>query len=249
MRILVTRPKAQADGLVNALRAEGHEPVILPLMEIVTYTDACRQLERLHQFRHVIAISTNAAAAVWAWIDKLSLTTPPSQQWYAIGSATHAVLAQHIAFVEQSGVAMNSESLLQHPALQQVQGEKILICRGRGGRDHLRCELESRGASVEYCELYAREAVIHPAGTLDGILQQGLDLITATSTETVQLLRDQAMMEGVASRLFRIPVVVPGSRVGAFARNSGFVCVAEADNAGLPSMLDTIRKTVATQHT
>src|SRR5690606_31962632 len=53
--------------------------------------------------------------------------------------------------------AMNSETLLRAPELQQVAGEKIIIFRGCGGRGYMGEILRERGAQVSYCELYERK--------------------------------------------------------------------------------------------
>lgn len=50
-----------------------------------------------------------------------------------------------------------SEALLEEEALQNISKENILIVRGHGGREQLRVELESRGATVEYAEVYQRQ--------------------------------------------------------------------------------------------
>jgi len=50
----------------------------------------------------------------------------------------------------------NSEALLAMPELAQVNGQRFLIIRGQGGREELANVLRSRGASVDYLDVYKR---------------------------------------------------------------------------------------------
>ena len=47
--------------------------------------------------------------------------------------------------------------MLAEPAFTNIVGQKFLIVRGQGGREHLRQTLESRNAQVEYAEVYQRQ--------------------------------------------------------------------------------------------
>ena len=76
------------------------------------------------------------------------------------------------------------------PALTEVWGQKILICRGRGGLPKLGESLHQRGARVRYLELYER---LIPADAEQRLrtqlpsLPRG-DLLVAFSGETLHNL-------------------------------------------------------------
>lgn len=247
-RILVTRPLEQNATLVEALRQRGDQPLVFPLLAIEVFTEdlhpqPCATIravvQRLDEFSHLVFISTNAAAAGYAWIDRY-WPQLPAGHWYAIGEATAAALSRHGVKVETAGQAMNSESLLQHPCLQQLHGQKVLVFRGEGGREQLRDVLQQRGARVEYCEVYRRRTVVHGPGELASLLLQGIDAVTVTSGETLQLLLDQATNDGIKADMQKIPLVVPGERVARLACEAGFSRVRAAANAGVAAMLQAL---------
>lgn len=250
-RILVTRPEAQSGPLTSAIETQGDVAVALPLLAIIPFTEtdapqACasirQRIQHLADYQHVIFISTNAVDAGFDWIDRFWPQLPAGQIWYAIGQATAERLRHHTVEAEQAGPAMNSESLLQHPNLQALQQQKVLIVRGDGGRDYLREQLQARGATVDYCDVYQRMPCSYPPGTLKKLLNQGLDFLTVTSTETIQQLLDQAIIDGVQNHITATTLIVPGLRVAAFARQKGFRHICVADNAGVAAMLEALHK-------
>jgi uroporphyrinogen-III synthase len=53
----------------------------------------------------------------------------------------------------------DSEHLLKEKIYNNVEGQKILIIRGEGGRETLKNALEEKGAIVNYGECYVRKYV------------------------------------------------------------------------------------------
>lgn len=249
-RVLVTRPAAQNQALVAELAKEGLEPVVLPLLEINAYQAKshpaeCQKIEqcvsRLAHVQHVVFVSTNAVHCAFQWIKPLWPQLPADIRWYPIGEATAKVLAQYVPEVEVAGVDMDSETLLDNPHLQQLAGQRVVIFRGHGGRQYLFDNLTARGAKVEFCELYQRCSVHYPIGTLQQHLVQKLDFLLATSTETIQALLEQAIIESIRQQVVNIPLIVPGQRVAQFAIAQGFTQVLISKNAGLAAIMDVIK--------
>lgn len=248
-RILVTRPLLQSQPLVDALRIQGDEAVTLPLLEIIPFTDEVEPereqtikdiVLNLAHYQHIIFISTNAVKAAWYWVDQYWPQPPETVQWYAIGDATAAVLRESGLAPLHCGGAMNSESLLGLKQLKEVTNNKVLIVRGVGGRNFLKSALQSRGAEVDYLEVYQRLKIDYPKGTLSKMVKEGLDLLTISSGETIQQLLDQAMIENITKSVLELPIVVPGKRLHQLAVKVGFTQVYTAENAGLKAMLHTI---------
>jgi uroporphyrinogen-III synthase len=98
----------------------------------------------------------------------------------------------------------------------------VVIFRGSSGRDTLRDTLLERGAEVDYVEVYRRVCPDVDPDSLLHLWEPGmLDVITATSNETLQNLFDMAGSAGQAA-LRGIPLIVVSERQVALAQRLGF---------------------------
>lgn len=86
MRVIVTRPRAQAGPLLSALRAEGFDPVLCPLIDIEPIEDGPIDLDG---YDWVIVTSANGAREL---ARRRAGTVP---RIAAIGEGTAAALADH----------------------------------------------------------------------------------------------------------------------------------------------------------
>ena len=256
-RVLVTRPQGQNTAFIKALIDLQFSPVIMPLLKIRPFDERqdpqhCQQiaacLSDIESYQHLIFISTNAVDLAMMWLQRQSsqsvLMLSNKLTVYAIGKATAERLQQAGICAQQAGVSMNSESLLTHDSLQSLSEQRVLIFRGSQGRNYLRQQLQSRGAKVDYCELYQRGAIEYPRGELKAHMNKGLDYLTMNSAETIQQLLEQAMIENISNSIKAIPVIVPGQRLAAIAQKNGFKRVIQADNAGLSALMQALNKAV-----
>lgn len=230
--IVVTRPARQAGPLCRLIAAQGGKPITFPSLEIECLQRTTPQFQRLEQYHLAIFISANAVECA---APHLPSPLPPQMGVAAVGKRTATLLLQRCGdnvLVPSDG--SDSEALLALPALQDVHGKEILIVRGEGGRELLADTLIQRGAKVEYAEVYRR---IRPAGDLAPLLQsEEIDLMTATSNESLQNLYDMASSAQREWLLTR-PLVVIGQRGAELAQGLGFhhpaIVAGEASDAGL----------------
>lgn len=242
-KVLITRPCQQAGLWATKLQALGINSLCLPLMEIMGFDDKPEQEQwvrpikncilDLDLFHKIIFVSQNAVEQGMRWIDVYWPQIPQGIQFFAIGESTANRLRAYGLTVENlaTDTDMTSESLLQHPALQQVNDEKILIIRGVGGRGFLGDELQQRGAQVKYCEVYQRAL----ATNVQAAIEDWLDnhplehyLISFHSAETwryfVELLQKIQLSKStdIVSRLKPLPLLLPSVRLQQEVNKSGF---------------------------
>lgn len=230
--IVVTRPARQAGPLCRLIEAQGGKAIRFPALEITASGQPQPQVQRLAQFDIAIFISANAVEFA---APHLPSPLPPRPLLAAVGKRTAAVLQTLSGRpIVTPAEGADSEALLALPELQHVQGRKILIVRGAGGRELLAEALSARGASVEYAEVYRR---LRPGGDLTALQNEGrIDLMTATSNESLQNLYDMAT-EPQRRWLLTLPLVVISQRGAELAQRLGFrhpaIVAPEASDAGL----------------
>lgn len=234
--VLLTRPSAQSQVLMDLLHARGSRALALPLFEIQAAPDSAALSAQLQHARHYagwIFTSANAARLASAWVEQ------PWPRQFAIGSATAAALMAHgHGPAEVAPRGSTSEALLDHPALQQVRGQQFLICTGVGGRVQLEQTLRARGALVERAELYRRIAVRHSAEQIQASLQ-AVDAIVCTSAESLERLVELTPAALVRHLHTRV-LVVPSLRVLELARRLGFEASFAPDHISDEAFVDCL---------
>lgn len=104
MRVVVTRPRAQADELVSLLRAQDFEPVLCPVIEIETIGDGPIDVSG---YDWVIVTSANGAVEL---ARRISGEQP---RVAAVGEATAAALVEHGLTVDFVPSRSSQEGLLE----------------------------------------------------------------------------------------------------------------------------------------
>ena len=235
-----TRPLPAARYLAQRCRDLGAEVITAPALTIRALGEGDPRwpqmqatLRQLHSYDHTIFVSGNAVQHGLACMRSAWPAWPPRTPCYAIGPTTARLLAAAgIEARQAAGPRMNSEALLELPALQALAGQRVLIVRGVGGRGWLAQVLTARGASVDYLEVYRREkSDTLPEQVSAGIVNGTIDFITASSGETVENIVE-LVDDDLHPRLLGVKIVVPGARVAAIARRCGFCRIIEATNAG-----------------
>ncbi|PPK77870.1 uroporphyrinogen-III synthase [Methylobacter tundripaludum] len=240
--VLVTRPEHQAENLSRLIEQRGGVAVRFPTLEIVSRDDdrIKSTLENLDGFQWVVFISANAVNfALKANSGKIPRTK--SVRFAAVGQATAQAMKMAglpVDLVPEYGY--NSEALLEMPQLQQVEGQNCLIVRGEGGREQLATTLRSRGAEVDYLEVYKRIIPrMDSSPVVELLAQHRLDVITVTSAEALQNL---SLMLGEKNNklLSLIPLVVVSDRIRCLAADMGFNRITVTDSPIDTAILETV---------
>lgn len=172
IRVIVTRPLAQALPWVEALRAAGFDAHALPLIDIEPVADPAPVHEawrRVAGTALVMFVSANAVQHFFAQQPD-DVAWPPSALAGSTGPGTTAALQQAgmpaACIVEPlPGASFDSESLWARLKARQWRGQRVIVVRGEDGRDWLADQLREAGAEVEHVAAYRRVAPsLEPAG-------------------------------------------------------------------------------------
>ena len=164
MRVLVTRPAAQAREWVERLRAHGLDAEALPLIGIEPAADAKTLREAwvaLDKRQLAVFVSPNAVEQFFA-LRPAGMAWPAATRAASPGPGTTRVLLQlgvpRDCLVEPAPDAaqFDSESLWAELAPLPWQGTRVLIVRGDGGRGWLAERLRGAGAEVQMLAAYRR---------------------------------------------------------------------------------------------
>lgn len=240
--VVVTRPERQAGRFRDLVRRLGGEVVAFPTLSIEPLPLDEEALACLAPDAFDWVVYTSANAVEFS-VDRLGC--PGRARVAAIGSGTaRALAARGIEVHAVPAAGADSEGLLALPAFAAPRGLRVLVVKGTGGRDALRTTLTARGAAVAVAEVY-RRVTAHPLpGAFDGLRSAGTRrraVVAVTSVEVLGALLELAP-ESAAPNLRDMPLLVPGERVAAAARERGwrgplFIAPSAEDEAMLATLL------------
>jgi uroporphyrinogen-III synthase len=245
--VLVTRPAEQADHLCQLIEKAGGRPYRLPTITIEPGGEAELQQARgllggLQQGDLLIFISANAVQHAQPCLSAIQDWS--GLQTAVIGKATARVFEQAFGrppdLLPREG--SNSEALLALPKLQQLEGRRVIIVRGEGGRALLGDTLQQRGAEVHYANVYRRVLPKLDIASQADELRARVDVITTTSVESLQNLV-QLLAEPMGEWLWSRPLFVIHPRQLEAAQQMGFkIIAAVADETSDEALLSAIIK-------
>jgi uroporphyrinogen III methyltransferase/synthase len=182
MKVLITRPRAQAESFGKALQSAGFEPIYFPVIEIRAVennTELDTAIKNLAKYDWVVFTSANAVDVC----SPLFLRERQGVKFAAIGPKTADALRKHNIepdFIPDEYVA---EAIL--PGLGDLRGKWVLLPRAEIARKELPEAIVKAGG-------FAHEVVAYQTlpteVDLNGLnaLKSGVDVVTFTSASTVQ---------------------------------------------------------------
>ena len=237
MRVIVTRPAAQAAGWVQRLRTRGIDALALPLIAIAPARDPQALAEawgRLAAYGLVVFVSPNAAecflaarpaGCAWPASTLAGATGPGTSQALRSGGVPEGQVVEPRADAPQ----FDSEALWSQLSARPWRGVRVLIVRGDGGREWLAETLAAQGAQVDTLAAYSR---CRPALGADerALLQEALDRPAAhcwlfSSSESIANLE---VLAGPGADWSHSLAVATHERIAERARRLGMARVAQA---------------------
>jgi uroporphyrinogen-III synthase len=246
--IVVTRPKEQAGHLAELIRQAGGEAFLFPVIEILDPVNTQildERIARLNDYNLAVFVSPTAVTRGMARIAR-RYALPPTLQVAAIGQGSARELKRlGVADIVVPNRRFDSEALLDLPEMQRMNGRRVVIFRGEGGRELLGDTLRMRGATVDYAECYRRA---RPAAPATELVKRGLRNeihgLVITSAEGLRNLLDMVGESGPAW-LRATPIFVTHPNIQLAGRKSGLtlmILIEGGDEALLQGIITFLAK-------
>ncbi|MFM0669965.1 fused uroporphyrinogen-III synthase HemD/membrane protein HemX [Paraburkholderia sediminicola] len=242
--VVITRPAGQSNELIARLAAAGIATLDFPLIDIAPVTDDAplrAALASLERYALVVFVSPNAvdhafaqSDAIWPHALPIGVVGPGSVQALArhgVAAPAYNVISPPSGADEETA-RFDSEGLFAaiDTALgaTSLEGKRVLIVRGDGGREWLADRLREAGAEVDTVAAYRRlvpEPSIGGWARVHELLAGVPHVWLLTSSEGVRNLHELAQDHLTAdeiAQLKRATLVTPHPRIAQTARALGF---------------------------
>lgn len=196
MRLLVTRPREDAEALAGTLRARGHVPIVAPVMEVRMLVGAELALIGVQA---ILATSANGVRAIAERTKRrdpiLFAVGPQTAEAARLAGFAHVISAQGdaAALVETvAGAADPTAGKLLHAAGAETAGRVSQALQARGFAVETEILYEAAPATALDADIEARLR----QGTLDGVM-----LYSPRSAKTFAALVTAAGLEAACAKL------------------------------------------------
>ncbi|MFT7222221.1 MAG: uroporphyrinogen-III synthase [Candidatus Azotimanducaceae bacterium] len=231
--VVLTRPAGENEALASRLQENNLNVLSRPLIALSDIGVSAESKQQAIDLEHndiIIFVSKSAVRFGMPLLDQYWPAWPLSLEWYAVGEGTADALNGFDVSARYPEIA-GSEGLLALKGLAEVEGKKILIARGQGGRELLASALGARGGLVRYFETYRRDAVKYD----DWVLPRDRTIVVLTSGEIVEHFVDQ-----VGAMFGHVHLIVPSSRIGDKARALGAAKLTITAGASEQALYDAV---------
>jgi uroporphyrinogen III methyltransferase / synthase len=242
--VVITRPAGQSSELIRQLDAAGIATLDFPLIDIAPVADDAplrAALASLERYALVVFVSPNAvdqafarSQDIWPHALPIGVVGPGSVQALArhgVATPAHQVISPASAADDESA-SFDSEGLFAaieaSLGVASLEGKRVLIVRGDGGREWLADRLREAGAEVDAVAAYRRlvpEPSIGGWARVHELLAGTPHAWLLTSSEGVRNLHELAQDHLTADEIVQLkhaPLVAPHPRIAQTARALGF---------------------------
>jgi uroporphyrinogen-III synthase len=218
-RILITRPRAQADEFAEKLRTAGFLPIYFPVIEIQPIENNIaleRALSKLECYDWLVFTSVNAVDVVFRHLENATETQRNREKMSLSLRLRDSMALPHVAAIgpktaqtlQARGVTPDfvpdeyvAESIL--PGLGDLRGKWVLLPRAEIARKALPEAIFEAGGIPHEIAVY-KTLPTQPNSEGLAALKAGVDIVTLTSPSTVQNFTAIARQNGLD------PLALPG---------------------------------------
>ena len=245
-KIVVTRARVQASGLVDKLRQLGAHCVEIPTIKVVAPEDNTPLVDAvnsLDQYEWIIFTSVNGVKYFFKTLfaQGLDVRALGNHQFACIGPVTRDELEKFGIISDVLPETYRAESVVDAFKGRGISGKKILLPRAMEARTILPEELRNMGAHVHEVTAYETQQVSTAKDELMALLKEGeIDMVTFTSSSTVKNFMALIPEEDRASLLSEVIHTCIGPITEDTAISLGITPQIVADTYTIDGLVDVI---------
>ena len=226
-RVLITRPRQQAQDFRRALELLGATAISFPTVEVRepgSWGSLDRALEAIDQYDWLIFTSVNG---VRYFFQRYFRHHPDIRQLKgvriaAIGPATRRAVCDFNLAVDTLPSDYQAEGLVESLRGKVVKGARVLLPRARVAREVLPSQLRRQGARVDVVEAYRTGPPDNAQSRWAQVLQEAAPhMVVFTSSSTVTNLAGLSRPRPLAESLQGVAVACIGPITAGTARDLG----------------------------
>jgi uroporphyrinogen-III synthase len=242
-RVLITRPRAQANDFANQLREAGFEPIFFPVIEIKAIennTELDHAIKNIEKYAWIVFTSVNAVDVFFVEAQHVA----PLPQIAAVGTKTADALRKHGIepdFIPDEFVGVNIMS-----GLGDVKDKQILLPRAELASKALPEAIRNAGGIAHEIIIYRTLPTEIDSEGL-AALKSGVDVVTFTSPSTVENFVEILRQHNIS--LANNPLIACiGTVTEKAAREAGFENIIVAKEFTTEGLVDVITETSKQVH-
>jgi uroporphyrinogen-III synthase len=239
-RVLVTRTRDQAEGLVDRLQAAGASVALVPLITTVPTADP----EAIARAAAEVAgapppqwVAFTSATAVRLVVGAAGVAALAGLLVAAVGPSTAAALEAEGVAVDLVPSEHDADGLAAAMLERGMSGARVWFPSAEGARGKFAESLANGGASVTVQHIYRSVMPASAPQRLRVAFAGGLDAITLTSGSTA---RNLAIATGPDGLPPGVVIVCIGEQTAAEAREAGLAVHAVAGDASVEGLVSAL---------
>jgi len=230
MRVAITRPEPNGERSAKALRAQGHDVLLAPLMRVEPVA-----ADLAGAWSAVAVTSANALAALAGEAARALLQLP----LYAVG-ARSAAAARAAGFTDVTSAEGDVHELVRLVAERHRGNAPLLYLAGEHRAADLVGELARQGIEAEMRIVYRAGAAPFPPALTDALRDGTLDAVLHYSKRSAENYVAGARAAGIAAAALAVRHVCLSAQVAAPLQDAGATNVAVAAHPDEASLIELL---------
>jgi uroporphyrinogen-III synthase len=246
-RIVVTRTREQAAGVVDRLHALGATVVVVPLISTVPLAAPDEIVQCAAELRSAAEprwVAFTSATAVRLVVGAAGLESLAGARVAAVGPATARVLEAAGRVPDLVAADRDASGLAAAMVMQGLAGASVWFPAAEGASDKLVEALREAGATVTVQHIYRSVMPDAAPERLRAAIDDGVDAITLTSGSTARHL---ASILGAGSLPAGISIICIGDQTASEARATGLPVHAVATVASAEGLAEAVSQCLTAQ--